>query len=69
MALFANQTVYLGSIGAVFFMLMCIADLCKFKIRKSVQIFYLVLIACYNYFDKESKIPKPVNLLNMTNVI
>lgn len=43
MALFANQTIYLGAVGAVFFMLMCIADLCKFKIRKKVQVFYLVV--------------------------
>lgn len=36
-ALFANQTVYLGSCFSPFFIFMCIADLCKVNIKKVYQ--------------------------------
>lgn len=41
-AVYANQTVYLGSSFSPFFLLMSMADLCKTKIKKYVQILLLV---------------------------
>ncbi len=45
MAIFANQTVYLGSSFCPFFLLMSIADLCKAKVNKALQIFLIVYSA------------------------
>lgn len=41
-ALFANQAVYLGSSFTPFFLLMCMADLCKIKVPKMAEILFLV---------------------------
>ncbi|MCQ2506834.1 MAG: HD domain-containing protein [Lachnospiraceae bacterium] len=41
-AVFANQIVYLGGSFVPFFMLMCIADLCKIKVWPVYQIFMLI---------------------------
>ena len=41
MAIFSNQTVYLAGSFSPFFLIMCLADLCKAKVRKWVQIFFL----------------------------
>lgn len=45
MAIFANQTVYLGSSFCPFFLLMSMADLCKAKVNKALQIFLIVYSA------------------------
>lgn len=41
MALFANQTAYLGGSVSPFFLLMCLADLCKVNIRRRYQVILL----------------------------
>lgn len=40
-AIFANQTTYLGSSFSSFFVVMCLADLCKIKINNGIQIFFI----------------------------
>jgi len=42
MALFANQTIYLGSSFSAFFLFMCLADLCKNKIKLWVQVLMIL---------------------------
>lgn len=49
MALFANQVVYLGAAFAPFFLLMCLADICKTRIPKWAQI-GCVLFGCLIFF-------------------
>ncbi len=41
-ALNANQTLYIGSVFAPFFAIMCVADLCKLKIKKLYQILFII---------------------------
>ena len=41
-AIFANQTIYLGASVSSFFMFMCIADLCKIKIKQLYQAIFLI---------------------------
>ena len=45
MAVYVNQTVYLGASFCPFFLLMCMADLCKVKIHKAIQA-VLVVYGC-----------------------
>ena len=40
-AVYANQTIYFGGCFVPFFMLMCIADLCKIRVKPAYQIFLL----------------------------
>ena len=42
MAIYANQTIYLGASFSPFFLLMCLCDLCKMKFRKAFQVFFLL---------------------------
>ncbi|MGN0480834.1 MAG: HD domain-containing phosphohydrolase [Lachnospiraceae bacterium] len=42
MAVYANQTVYLGASFSPFFLLMCLSDLCKMKLRRMFQVFFLL---------------------------
>lgn len=41
-AIYANQTSYVGSSFSIFFMFMCIADLCKVTIKRIYQIIFIV---------------------------
>lgn len=41
-AVYANQTVYLGSSFSPFFLLMCLVDLCKIKLKRIYQVIFLV---------------------------
>lgn len=40
-AVYANQTAYLGGSYLPFFMFMCVADLCKYKVKKIFQIIFM----------------------------
>ena len=58
MAILANQTIYLGASFSPFFMLMCMADLCKYKIKMPYQIvmmlfggFLVLLTSTIGKFD------------------
>lgn len=43
MAIMANTTQYLGASFSTFFMLMCIADLCKFRVKTWLQVLLITL--------------------------
>lgn len=49
MAVYANQTVYLGACFCPFFLLMCMADLCKVKIHNAIQL-ALIAYGCIIFF-------------------
>ncbi|MDD6156345.1 MAG: HD domain-containing protein [Lachnospiraceae bacterium] len=48
-AVYANQTVYLGASFCPFFLLMCMADLCKVKVPRIVQSGF-ILLGCVIFF-------------------
>lgn len=49
MALYANQTVYLGAAFCPFLLLMCIVDLCKVRLKKGV-LFAFIIYGCFIFF-------------------
>ncbi len=49
-AIYSNQVAYVGASTLPFFLMMCVADLCKARISKLVQIIYLVWSAAVFFF-------------------
>ena len=49
MAIYANQAIYLGASFSPFFLIMCLADLCKYHIKRIYQSLF-ILFGCLVFF-------------------